>query len=184
MCACARSGTLNSANPSRIRLPVMWSSFLVAELFQDALVRNNISVTRLASGKDPRRFSRLPNPRPDGGSFASSSRARTQWLVLAACVSRHHARIEIKDGQFFIEDLGSAHGTFINGHQLTPRRKYPLINGNNIRLGETVLKFLAPAPAPGMFRLPPARSPMHRSTEQQIRWGLACLMVDSRMTAT
>src|SRR6267154_3834476 len=37
-----------------------------------------------------------------------------------AKVSRRHARISLRDGQYVIEDLGSTNGTFVNrGHRLT-----------------------------------------------------------------
>jgi len=38
-----------------------------------------------------------------------------------AKVSRRHARISLRDGQYVIEDLGSTNGTFVNrGHRLAP----------------------------------------------------------------
>ncbi len=36
-------------------------------------------------------------------------------------VSRHHARIVAEDGLFFIEDLTSSNGTFVNGHRIAGR---------------------------------------------------------------
>ncbi|HIE51823.1 MAG TPA: FHA domain-containing protein [Armatimonadetes bacterium] len=48
-------------------------------------------------------------------------------------VSRRHARLIFDDGQWWIEDLGSRNGTFVNGHRLTARR--PLTSGDRIRLG-------------------------------------------------
>jgi CheY-like chemotaxis protein len=51
-------------------------------------------------------------------------------------VSRMHARIKRAGQGFQIEDLGSANGTFINGHSLAGDESVPLKNGDEIRLGE------------------------------------------------
>ncbi len=61
----------------------------------------------------------------------------------AARISRRHAKIIALGDQFFIEDLGSANGTFINGQlRLKPKEPHVLVNGDEVRLGETTLKFL------------------------------------------
>jgi FHA domain-containing protein len=61
----------------------------------------------------------------------------------ASRVSRRHARITVRGDLFFVEDLGSANGTFINGNmRLPPREPYLLANGDVIQIGETSLKFV------------------------------------------
>jgi len=61
----------------------------------------------------------------------------------AARVSRRHAKIVVQGSQYFIEDLGSANGTFINGSmKLTQGRQHPLTHGDELKLGETTLKFV------------------------------------------
>ncbi len=60
-----------------------------------------------------------------------------------AKVSRRHARIMREGSQFFIEDLGSTNGTFINrGRRLLPGNRHPLNNGDEIIVGKTFLKFV------------------------------------------
>jgi hypothetical protein len=60
-----------------------------------------------------------------------------------AKVSRRHARIIRENNQFFIEDLGSTNGTFINrGRRLLPGNRHPLNNGDEIIVGKTFLKFI------------------------------------------
>src|SRR5215475_5793058 len=60
----------------------------------------------------------------------------------AARISRRHARITSRGGQFYIEDLGSANGTTVNGRtRLNPQEPYPLVNGDVVKIGETTLKF-------------------------------------------
>jgi serine/threonine protein kinase len=62
----------------------------------------------------------------------------------AARVSRRHARIIAHGGQFFIEDLGSANGTILNGTVRLIQGKPQILNaGDELKLGETTLKFLA-----------------------------------------
>jgi hypothetical protein len=59
-----------------------------------------------------------------------------------AKVSRRHARIMRRNGQYFIEDLGSTNGTFINrGRRLLPGDRQPLRDGDEIIVGKTFLRF-------------------------------------------
>ncbi len=61
----------------------------------------------------------------------------------ASRISRRHARITARGSQFYIEDLGSANGTVINGRtRLKPQEPYPLVNGDVLKIGETTLKFV------------------------------------------
>ncbi|MFY9223117.1 MAG: protein kinase [Blastocatellia bacterium] len=58
-------------------------------------------------------------------------------------VSRRHARVYREGGQFLVEDLSSVNGTIVNGtFKLYPKQPRVLQNGDEIRLGETVLKFV------------------------------------------
>jgi len=50
-------------------------------------------------------------------------------------VSRRHARIQRQRTQFFIEDLGSANGTFLNGQRLTPYLPHPLHDKDELQVG-------------------------------------------------
>ncbi len=50
-------------------------------------------------------------------------------------VSRRHARIHKQKAQYFIEDLGSANGTFLNGQRLTPYLPHPLHDNDELQLG-------------------------------------------------
>ena len=52
-------------------------------------------------------------------------------------VSRQHARISFQDGHFFIEDLRSSNGTYLNGELLT--RKMALNSGDHIGLGHQII---------------------------------------------
>ncbi|MFN2532216.1 MAG: FHA domain-containing protein [Pyrinomonadaceae bacterium] len=59
-----------------------------------------------------------------------------------AKVSRRHARITLTNGQYFVEDLGSTNGTFINrGKRLPPGQRQALCDGDEIIVGKTFLRF-------------------------------------------
>lgn len=55
-------------------------------------------------------------------------------------VSRTHASIRLQDKQLNLSDRGSSNGTFLNGTRLVAHRPYPLKDGDEIRLGQMVLK--------------------------------------------
>lgn len=60
-----------------------------------------------------------------------------------AKISRRHARVIIHNGQFYLEDLGSTNGTFVNrGQRLLPGNRHPLNHGDEIIVGKTFLKFV------------------------------------------
>jgi hypothetical protein len=53
-------------------------------------------------------------------------------------ISGEHARIQFENGQFILYDLASLNGTFVNGQRV---QKQLLMDGDEIKLGETVLVF-------------------------------------------
>ena len=59
-----------------------------------------------------------------------------------AKVSRRQARITLREGEYFLEDLGSTNGTFINrGKRLAAGARQPLRDGDEIIVGKTFLRF-------------------------------------------
>jgi pSer/pThr/pTyr-binding forkhead associated (FHA) protein len=59
-----------------------------------------------------------------------------------AKVSRRHARIVRRNGSYFIEDLGSTNGTYVNrGRRLLPGNSQPLNDGDEVIVGKTFLRF-------------------------------------------
>ncbi len=63
-------------------------------------------------------------------------------------VSRNHACMMPQNGQWILEDLGSANGTYLNGTKLA--KPAPLQQGDQIRCGATLLVFLAGGHAPAV----------------------------------
>src|ERR1700692_2263328 len=61
-------------------------------------------------------------------------------------VSRHHARVFCEDGAYFIEDLGSSNGTYLNGARMSGRA--PLTERDELRIGPHTFQLLGDRPPP------------------------------------
>jgi hypothetical protein len=59
-------------------------------------------------------------------------------LTFDTFVSQVHARAFDRDGNLWVEDLGSTNGTFVNGDKLT--QAMMLKKGDRVKIGETVLE--------------------------------------------
>ncbi|MEO6891372.1 MAG: FHA domain-containing protein [Ktedonobacteraceae bacterium] len=65
-------------------------------------------------------------------------------------ISRKHARIYCEDTLFYLEDLKSHNGSWVDEVRLTPMQRYPLQHGDSVRIGSARLRFKVP----GMHDLP------------------------------
>src|SRR4051794_15742712 len=66
-------------------------------------------------------------------------RANDSTLVLADdYASNRHARLVPREGQWYVEDLGSTNGTYLDRNKVTTPTPVPL--GMPIRIGKTVLE--------------------------------------------
>jgi hypothetical protein len=75
---------------------------------------------------------------PTSASFPDVDLTRNDALDKG--VSRRHAKITRRGREVFIEDLGSINGTFINRKKLTPYFPEALRNGDQLQLGELMLR--------------------------------------------
>ncbi|SNQ48295.1 FHA domain-containing protein FhaB [Frankia canadensis] len=76
---------------------------------------------------------------PLGSSPVTIGRAQDSTLVLEDdFASGRHARLVPHDGQWFVEDLGSTNGTYLNRTKVTSPMPVPL--GAPVRIGKTVLE--------------------------------------------
>jgi serine phosphatase RsbU (regulator of sigma subunit)/pSer/pThr/pTyr-binding forkhead associated (FHA) protein len=58
-------------------------------------------------------------------------------------VSRRHARLVCQDGLYFVEDLGSTNGVFLNDQRITGRTR--ITDADELRIGEIVLRMITEA---------------------------------------
>jgi len=77
-------------------------------------------------------------PVPSGAILGGRS-ASPVPLGSDAQVSRQHARLDYYNGQWLLTDLNSTNGVYVNGRQV---RQQVLRAGDEIRMGNTVLRFL------------------------------------------
>jgi two-component system cell cycle response regulator len=63
-------------------------------------------------------------------------------VVRSDAVSRQHAQLERQGVEFFVSDLNSTNGTFINNERQRPYHS-PLTGGDQLRVGDTVFKYLS-----------------------------------------
>jgi eukaryotic-like serine/threonine-protein kinase len=120
---CAYCGTRQPSKRTTARLVVMGTNEMSAQF------PLNIDTENLIGRMDPNRGIR---PEVDLSKYDPAAR-----------VSRRHAKISSQGNQFIIEDLGSANGTFINGSvRLTQGKQHILESGDELKLGETTLKFV------------------------------------------
>lgn len=68
-------------------------------------------------------------------------------------VSHNHARIVYQDDGYYIEDLGSTNGTFLNGNRITRARLRP---GDMIMVGKHTIRFLVERPGEAAPAVPTA----------------------------
>ncbi|HEX7192612.1 MAG TPA: SpoIIE family protein phosphatase [Thermoanaerobaculia bacterium] len=78
----------------------------------------------------------------DGEGTVSIGRASDCTIPIKdRYLSRKHAEIVLENGAWVVKDLGSANGTYLNGHRVD--RDSTLKNGDRIRLGDTEIVFAA-----------------------------------------
>jgi len=72
-------------------------------------------------------------------------------------VSRRHARITVREGGLWIEDLGTANGVLVNGQRVGRPRL--LMDGDLVEVGTTLMRYGGPAQKPAPAPPPPADPP-------------------------
>ncbi|TEB10569.1 FHA domain-containing protein [Pelotomaculum propionicicum] len=60
-------------------------------------------------------------------------------VIKDSFTSTRHARVFVKDGQYWLEDLGSTNGTYLNGVQL--KKPVVLADGDGIKVGGVTFQF-------------------------------------------
>jgi pSer/pThr/pTyr-binding forkhead associated (FHA) protein len=79
--------------------------------------------------------------RMDGGRFVIGRKDQCHLVLKDGWVSREHTLVfEPRAGEYFVKDLGSENGTYLNGERIDEGR---LKSGDVLRIGRTEMKFLA-----------------------------------------
>ncbi|MBN2033116.1 MAG: FHA domain-containing protein, partial [Deltaproteobacteria bacterium] len=85
-----------------------------------------------------KRFLLTPKPQAIGRD------SECEIPVLDRSLSRKHAQVFKKGaGRYYIKDLGSTNGTFINDRKLLPGQAVAMKDGDFIKLGNLIFKFIA-----------------------------------------
>lgn len=95
----------------------------------------------IRSGDEPARQQNL-----QGSETIVGRRGDCDIVLANATVSRRHARIFSEDGTYYVDDLGSSRGTFLNEDRVVTR--VPLREGDWIRIADAVLVFHAGSALP------------------------------------
>ena len=75
--------------------------------------------------------------------------ADSQIVLEGDSVSRRHAHLERRTGAWYVVDDGSTNGTYVNEEQIA--REQLLVNGDRIKIGPSILKFLSGADAEAKY---------------------------------
>ncbi len=74
---------------------------------------------------------------PDPVSLRIGRSAQNDMVIEDASLSRHHARVDFRNGQALIEDLGSLNGTMVNGERI--QGPHPIKAGDHLVLGTVAI---------------------------------------------
>lgn len=74
--------------------------------------------------------------------FIGKLKSRMDYGLDHAAVSRFHAKITKEDEEYFIYDLNSTNGTFLNGKQLNAREKTTIHDGDEIQFADVIYRFV------------------------------------------
>jgi pSer/pThr/pTyr-binding forkhead associated (FHA) protein len=81
--------------------------------------------------------------------------SQSSIIIDNPAVSYNHARIFWQDGVYYVQDLGSLNGTFLNGNRIN---QAPLSAGDSIAVGKHTIRFLLDRPGEAAGE-PPATPP-------------------------
>lgn len=117
----------------------------------------------------PRRNEAIPL---SGEPVVLGSAPEADVVLADASVAPRHARVQHRFGQWEIEDLGSAAGTFLENIRLAPGVPTPLPFGATLALGRVRLHFRPPPQAEERPLTPPS-SVAQGPVPALLWWGLA-----------
>jgi pSer/pThr/pTyr-binding forkhead associated (FHA) protein/tetratricopeptide (TPR) repeat protein len=99
-------------------------------------------------------------------------RSDDNGLVLKdSSVSRHHAMVLFRDGQYHVQDLESRNGTFFNGEKVTAEKDVALEHLSEIKLGLYEIRFLEKEAGPKDWILYDQKKEEQETGEQEQKTG-------------
>jgi adenylate cyclase len=79
----------------------------------------------------------------DGNCWTVGRGDDNQFVVKDRCISRNHAMIQLTDvGDYYLIDLGSSNGTFVNGRRVSI--PVTIQDGDTVTFGQTEFQFYCP----------------------------------------
>lgn len=74
--------------------------------------------------------------------LVGSQDGEANGVIFTSSVSRHHALIYREEENYFIEDLNSTNGTYLNGEALGYKEKVPLSKNDKVRFADEAYRFV------------------------------------------
>ena len=99
------------------------------------------SVKKESSGLRCDRQGVFPDFVLDKGAYIIGKNARVQFQIEKDTISQFHARIEYQGEAYYIEDLNSTNGTYVNDLLLSYKSRRQLQRGDHIRFGDVEYHF-------------------------------------------
>jgi hypothetical protein len=87
-------------------------------------------------------YENFPNIRLEKNSLQIGHSEDSDIIIEKDTISRYHARIECEAQEYFLEDLNSTNGTFVNEKQLTYKEKRKLQSNDIIRFADVKYRFV------------------------------------------
>lgn len=87
-------------------------------------------------------FERYPNFQMQGASCTIGKQEGVELLLEKETISRIHAKIECLENKYYIEDLNSTNGTFLNEEPLIYKKRVQLKENDIIRFADVRYRFL------------------------------------------
>ena len=110
----------------------------------------------------------------DRSPFHIGRSADSNLVVSDTPVSRRHASLELQGGRWFLRDLGSSNGTFLN-RQAIDDSPQPLHDGDLVGIGDSVFLFTTQAPQVAGAQ---AHRPLAATSQQRrLGWVVAAAIV-------
>lgn len=119
-------------------------------------------VLKIISGK----YQGLDVNLSDNSTITIGRSNECELTLVEDMVSRQHAKIHVRDGRVYLEDLKSTNGCFVNGVRVYD--EVPLNEGDRILLGTSILKLIevegvAPSPQPAALQSPTVQTDVPRA---------------------